>query len=62
MACGRNDKPDPPEGVADVPLFVVLYKDRITLYRDLSGDSLHRWVGAGHWGCPLLVRVMFMFV
>ena len=27
---------------ADVPLFMTLYKDRATLYRDTSGDSLHR--------------------
>eukprot|EP00897_Mesotaenium_endlicherianum_P008134 jgi/Mesen1/7349/ME000377S06561 len=39
-------KPAPPprreEGGADLPLFVSLYRDRATLYRDMSGGSLHK--------------------
>eukprot|EP01018_Ginkgo_biloba_P034277 Gb_27132 [translate_table: standard] len=43
-AC-NNNKPDPPEeggAMADVPLFLSLYKDNAVLYRDMSGISLHR--------------------
>ncbi|PNW70495.1 hypothetical protein CHLRE_17g722250v5 [Chlamydomonas reinhardtii] len=40
----RSDKPAPPEKgkVADVPLYVTCYKDHIKVYRDMSGESLHR--------------------
>ncbi|PRW59721.1 RNA methylase [Chlorella sorokiniana] len=40
----RGTKPAPPErgSVADLPLFVTAYHDRLTIYRDMSGDSLHR--------------------
>lgn len=38
-------RPVPPEGGyqrAHLPLFLALHKDRATLYRDLSGQSLHK--------------------
>lgn len=38
-------KPPPPENGAndaDIPLFLTLYRDRATLYRDMSGVSLHK--------------------
>lgn len=35
-------KPDPPKDIADVPLFLSLYRNKATLYRDLSGRSLHK--------------------
>lgn len=35
-------KPPPPRGTADVPLYAALHRGHITLYRDTSGDSLHR--------------------
>jgi hypothetical protein len=38
-------KPPPPEhgaNDADIPLFLTLYRDRATLYRDMSGVSLHK--------------------
>ena len=37
-------RPSPPENyaAADVPLFVTLYRDEAILYRDMSGESLHR--------------------
>ncbi|MEW5299130.1 MAG: hypothetical protein WDW36_002174 [Sanguina aurantia] len=40
----RSDKPPPPQAgsVADVPLFVALYEDQVSIYRDMSGASLHR--------------------
>lgn len=38
----RGDKPDPPESTADVPLFLSLYRDKAVLYRDMSGESLHK--------------------
>ncbi|KAG2449789.1 hypothetical protein HYH02_005313 [Chlamydomonas schloesseri] len=40
----RPDKPTPPEKgrVADVPLYVTCYKDTVKVYRDMSGESLHR--------------------
>ncbi|GLC64428.1 hypothetical protein PLESTF_000164900 [Pleodorina starrii] len=40
----RRDKPAPPERgeVADVPLYVSCYRDRVRLFRDMSGNSLHR--------------------
>ena len=36
--------PKPPDGhsSADVPMFLTLYRDEATLYRDMSGKSLHR--------------------
>jgi hypothetical protein len=40
--CCRGTRPAPPRGRADLPLFVTLYKDRMILYRDMSGESLHR--------------------
>ncbi|KAH9324721.1 hypothetical protein KI387_004899 [Taxus chinensis] len=43
-AC-NNRRPEPPEGggaMADVPLFLSLYRDCATIYRDMSGISLHR--------------------
>ncbi|XP_057816583.2 uncharacterized protein LOC131029920 [Cryptomeria japonica] len=43
-AC-NNRRPEPPEGggaMADVPLFLSLYRDSATIYRDMSGISLHR--------------------
>lgn len=43
-ACG-GFKPNPPEdggATADVPLFLSVYKDHASLYRDMSGISLHR--------------------
>ena len=43
-SCGGL-KPQPPEeggASADVPLFLSLYRDHATLYRDMSGISLHR--------------------
>ena len=43
MVC-RGTKPDPPErsDAADLPLFAALLRDRVTLYADLCGVSLHR--------------------
>jgi len=40
----RSEKPNPPAPgeVADVPLYVAAYQDTLTIYRDLSGNSLHR--------------------
>lgn len=40
----RGVKPDPPPPgrTADVPLYVAAFQDRITVYRDMSGESLHR--------------------
>ena len=38
-------RPPPPSGghaAADVPLFLSLYRDEAVLYRDMSGESLHR--------------------
>jgi len=37
-------RPPPPENyaAADVPMYVTLYRDEIILYRDMSGESLHR--------------------
>ena len=42
-------KPDPPKDIADVPLFLSLYRNKATLYRDLSGaaPSLRRLYSAG---------------
>ena len=37
------EKLNPPEdSIGDIPLFAVLYKDNIHLYRDMAGRSLHR--------------------
>lgn len=40
----RGNKPDPPErgSVADLPLYAALFRDKCSLYMDMSGDSLHR--------------------
>ncbi|GFR42582.1 hypothetical protein Agub_g3509, partial [Astrephomene gubernaculifera] len=40
----RSDKPAPPPRgqVADVPLFVSCYRDHVRIFRDMSGESLHR--------------------
>ncbi len=40
----RSERPQPPaRGTeADVPLYVTAYRDRLTLYRDMSGASLHK--------------------
>ncbi|KAK9804950.1 hypothetical protein WJX73_002608 [Symbiochloris irregularis] len=40
----RGSKPAPPERgqTADLPLFIYLSGDQITLYRDMSGASLHK--------------------
>lgn len=38
-------RPQPPAGghsTADVPLFLSLYRDEAVMYRDMSGESLHR--------------------
>ena len=37
-------RPSPPDNyaAADVPLYVTLYRDEIIMYRDMSGESLHR--------------------
>ncbi|KAK9908246.1 hypothetical protein WJX75_004747 [Coccomyxa subellipsoidea] len=39
-----REKPQPPTAFApaDLPLYAALWRDHITLYRDMSGDSLHR--------------------
>jgi 23S rRNA G2445 N2-methylase RlmL len=49
----RGSKPLPPEPgrTADLPLYVTAYLDRLTIYRDMSGASLHRWV-VGRQGWP----------
>ena len=48
----RGLKPTPPEPsrVADLPLFLSAYHDRLVIYKDLSGASLHRrgWRQAMH--------------
>ncbi|GLI59211.1 hypothetical protein VaNZ11_001050 [Volvox africanus] len=40
----RREKPLPPEKgkVADVPLYVSCYRDHVSIFRDMSGQSLHR--------------------
>lgn len=40
----RGTKPAPPEPgrVADLPLYCTAYHDRLSIYRDMSGASLHR--------------------
>ena len=39
----RGARPPPPvDAPPDVPLFAALHNDRMRLYRDTSGDSLHR--------------------
>jgi hypothetical protein len=40
----RGERLQPPSvgGPASVPLYVAAYNNRLTLYRDMSGDSLHR--------------------
>ncbi|KXZ42082.1 hypothetical protein GPECTOR_209g410 [Gonium pectorale] len=40
----RPDKPDPPERgcVADVPLYITCHLDWVKVFRDMSGESLHR--------------------
>jgi hypothetical protein len=45
----RGSKPLPPEPgrTADLPLYVTAYLDRLTIYRDMSGASLHRCVVDG---------------
>lgn len=41
--CRGKELPWPErDSLADVPLFAALYKDRIELYRDMAGQSLHR--------------------
>jgi 23S rRNA G2445 N2-methylase RlmL len=35
-------RPPPPVGEADLPLYCTFYRDYATVYRDMSGDSLHR--------------------
>ena len=37
-------RPPPPDSyaTADVPLYVTLYRDEVIMYRDMSGESLHR--------------------
>ena len=44
----RGSKPLPPEPgrVADMPLFCTAYHDRLSIYRDMSGASLHRRAAA----------------
>jgi hypothetical protein len=48
----RGEKPPPPdrEHKADLPLFAALFQGTVSLYRDMSGDSLHRrgWRSAMH--------------
>lgn len=34
--------PPPPGRVADMPLFATAFQDRLSIYRDSSGQSLHR--------------------
>ncbi len=40
----RRPRPVPPEAdqEADVPLYVTAWQDYMTVYRDMSGQSLHR--------------------
>lgn len=40
----RGAKPLPPEPgrTPDLPLYVTAFKDRVSIFRDLSGVSLHR--------------------
>ncbi|KAL3157914.1 hypothetical protein ABBQ32_012319 [Trebouxia sp. C0010 RCD-2024] len=40
----RGSKPEPPEKgqVANLPLYVALFRDECSLYMDMSGDSLHK--------------------
>ncbi|KAL3159933.1 hypothetical protein ABBQ38_010326 [Trebouxia sp. C0009 RCD-2024] len=40
----RGSKPEPPERgqVANLPLYVALFRDECSLYMDMSGDSLHK--------------------
>ena len=41
-ARGTKPLPPAPGAVADLPLYATAYQDRLTLYRDMSGASLHR--------------------
>ena len=43
MPC-RRPRPAPPEPgqAAEVPLYVTAWQDYLTVYRDMSGESLHR--------------------
>lgn len=48
----RGTKPEPPGAgaVADVPLWASCYKDTLSIFRDLSGASLHRRGYRWGWG------------
>jgi hypothetical protein len=43
---GERLQPPQPGRTADVPLYVAAFEDRVSIYRDLSGISLHRYVTA----------------
>ena len=44
ISIGRREKLQPPEHgqFADLPLFVSAFGEKISLYRDMAGQSLHR--------------------
>ena len=41
-ATGTRPQPPSNYAAADVPLYVTLYRDEVIMYRDMSGESLHR--------------------
>ncbi|CEG00779.1 DNA methylase, N-6 adenine-specific, conserved site [Ostreococcus tauri] len=41
-ATGTRPQPPINYAAADVPLYVTLYRDEVIVYRDMSGESLHR--------------------
>jgi hypothetical protein len=42
LLCCRGVRPAPPEGAPDLPLVFQMLDDRLQLFRDLGGGSLHR--------------------
>ncbi len=51
----RGTKPLPPDTgrVADLPLYCTAYHDRLSIYRDMSGASLHRQAASRSAQCAL---------
>eukprot|EP00775_Hariotina_reticulata_P010813 gene10813-10969_t len=47
----RGVRPSPPEGSPDLPLVFQMLNDKLQLFRDLGGGSLHRQVMSTVAGC-----------